>query len=124
LEEADKLANSIAVLDNGKIIAKGTASELKDKVGKERLELEISAKTDFQKALSAIHGEAMQSDVKKRTISLATGGTVSEVKRVLDQMEQNGIEIENLSLHKPTLDDVFLQFTGHQAVKEEEEKTE
>ncbi len=124
LEEADKLANSIAVLDNGKIIAKGTASELKDKVGKERLELEISVKTDFQKALSAIHGEAMQSDVKKRTISLATGGTVSEVKRVLDQMEQNGIEIENLSLHKPTLDDVFLQFTGHQAVKEEEEKTE
>lgn len=120
LEEADKLANSIAVLDNGKIIAKGTASELKDKVGKERLELEISAKTDFQKALSAIHGEAMQSDVKKRTISLATGGTVSEVKRVLDQMEQNGIEIENLSLHKPTLDDVFLQFTGHQAVKDSE----
>jgi len=120
LEEADKLANSIAVLDNGKIIAKGTASELKDKVGKERLELEISAKTDFQKALSAIHGEAMQSDAKKRTISLATGGTVSEVKRVLDQMEQNGIEIENLSLHKPTLDDVFLQFTGHQAVKDSE----
>lgn len=120
LEEADKLANSIAVLDNGKIIAKGTAAELKDKVGKERLELEISAKTDFQKAVSVIHGEAMQSDAKKRTISLATGGTVSEVKRILDQMEKNGIEIENLSLHKPTLDDVFMQFTGHQALKEEE----
>lgn len=119
LEEADKLADRIAVLDNGKIIAQGTASELKDKVGKERLELTIKEGYDFNQALQIIDGQAMQHDVEDRTISLATGGTVKEIKRVLDHMEAAGIEIEALSLHKPTLDDVFLQLTGHHSSKEQ-----
>jgi ABC-2 type transport system ATP-binding protein len=125
LDEADKLADRIAVLDQGKIIAEGTADELKDKVGKERLELTIEEGHDFTKAAQVIDGEALQADAKRRLISIATGGTVGEVKRVLDHMAAHGIEIETLSLHKPTLDDVFLQLTGHGAVQrkaEEEEK--
>lgn len=122
LDEADKLADRIAVLDNGKIIAQGTATELKDKVGKERLEITIKDGYDFAKAVQAIDGQSLQSDPKNRTISLATGGTVSEIKRVLDHMEATGVEIETLSLHKPTLDDVFLQLTGHQAEKVKEEE--
>lgn len=121
LEEADKLADRIAVLDQGKIIAEGTADELKDKVGQERLDLTIKEGYDFEKAAQVIDGEALQTDVKRRIISIATGGTVHEVKRVLDLMESNGIEIETLSLHKPTLDDVFLQLTGHEAVQEKTE---
>ncbi|HYE22566.1 MAG TPA: ATP-binding cassette domain-containing protein [Verrucomicrobiae bacterium] len=121
LEEADQLADKIAVLDEGKIIAQGTAEQLKSRVGKERLELTIKSDSNFQKAAQVIHGEAIQKDPKQRTISLATDGSVTEVKRILDHMQQTGIEIESLSLHKPTLDDVFMHLTGHKA---EQEKTE
>jgi ABC-2 type transport system ATP-binding protein len=115
LEEADKLADRIAVLDHGRIIAEGTANELKDRVGKERLELTIQEGSNFEAATRVIQGEGLQVDPKRRVISIATGGTVHEIKRVLDQIEKSGLEIETLSLHKPTLDDVFLQFTGHEA---------
>lgn len=121
LEEADRLANRIAVLDNGKIIAQGTAEELKAQIGTERLEITIKQESDFKKAVKIINGQSLQSDEKKRIISLATGGTVNEIKRVLDNISQGGIEIETLSLHKPTLDDVFLELTGHQASLEKEE---
>jgi ABC-2 type transport system ATP-binding protein len=123
LEEADQLADKIAVIDGGKIIAQGTAEELKARVGKERLELIIKAGSDFDKAIKTIDGEAVQSDADSRTVSLATDGSVHEVKRVLDHMEKAGIEIESLSLHKPTLDDVFLNLTGHVAAKDETQET-
>ena len=119
LEEADQLADKIAVIDEGKVIAKGTAEELKAKVGKERLELSIKASSNFNKAVEVIKGEDMQKDETKRTISVATDGSVKEVKRILDHMEHAHIEIESLSLHKPTLDDVFLHFTGHKAAEQE-----
>lgn len=119
LEEADRLAGKIAVLDNGRVIAEGTSSQLKSGVGQERLELELKKGADFGLAVRVINGQALQKDEKRGTISLATDGSVSEVKRVLDHMEKAGIEIETLSLHKPTLDDVFLQLTGHKAEKEE-----
>ncbi|MEK7499436.1 MAG: ATP-binding cassette domain-containing protein [Patescibacteria group bacterium] len=121
LEEADRLADKIAVIDNGKIIAQGTSEELKSHVGKERLELTIQRTSNFAEAMSAIGGEGLQHDESNRTISVATDGSVHEVKRILDQMEQKGITIDTLSLHKPTLDDVFMQLTGHKA---EVEKTE
>ena len=124
LEEADQLADSIAVIDDGKVIAQGTSDELKSRVGKERLEIAVKPTSDFNKAVGIIHGEALQKDEKKRTISLATDGSVHEVKRVLDHMEQAGIEIESLSLHKPTLDDVFLHLTGHMAEQEKVEGEE
>lgn len=118
LEEADQLADKIAVIDGGKIIAEGTAAELKNRVGKERLEITIKENSNFAKAVEIIDGEALQKDEEKRTISLASGGSVKEIKRVLDHMEKTGIEIETLSLHKPTLDDVFLNLTGHKAEQE------
>lgn len=118
LDEADKLADRIALMDRGTIIAEGTADELKKKVGSERLELTIEEGHDFEKAVQVIDGETPQVNAKERTISIATTGTVHEVKRVLASMEQAGIEIETLSLHKPTLDDVFLQFTGRPAEEE------
>ena len=121
LDEADQLADRIAVLDNGKIIAEGTSDELKGRVGKERLELGLKTQTDFEKAVQLLGIEAAQTDEKHRVITIATEGSVSEVKRLLDRMEQSQVEIETLSLHNPTLDDVFMKLTGHKA---EEEKTE
>ncbi len=115
LDEADKLADKIAVLDHGKIIAEGTADELKAMVGKERLEITIEKNSDFAKAVSVVTGENKEVDEDERRIGVATDGTVSDLKRVLDAMETNGIEVETFSLHKPTLDDVFLKLTGHAA---------
>ncbi len=113
LEEADKLADKIAVVDGGKIIATGTSAELKSKVGKDRLELTIKTDEGFRNVMKMFESN-IQSDAKTRTISISMQG-VHEVQAVLNRMEQAGVEIEYLSLHKPTLDDVFLQLTGHKA---------
>ncbi len=120
LEEADILADKIAVIDKGKVIAEGSSNELKQKVGKERLEFTIAKGSDFSQAVSVIQGEAQQSDVKARLISIATDGTVTEIQKVLTSIENANIQIEGLALHKPTLDDVFLKLTGHEAEKKEE----
>jgi ABC-2 type transport system ATP-binding protein len=122
LEEADQLADKIAVIDGGKVIAQGTSDELKARVGKERLELVLKTDADFEKAAETLHGEAIEKDKNNRTISLATDGSVKEVKRVLNYMSEAEIGVETLSLHKPTLDDVFLNLTGHKA--EDEKKQE
>lgn len=115
LEEADKLADRIAVIDHGVVIAEGTANELKSKVGSERLELVFADSANYETAVRSVQAEGVQTNAEAKTLSLATGGTVAEVKRVLDQLEQAGVEIDSLSLHKPTLDDVFLNLTGKNA---------
>ena len=112
LEEADQLADTIAVLDKGKIIAQGTPAELKARVGSERIEISIDKKSDFQKAVSLIQGQEQRQNAEARSISISTDGSVKEVKRVLDILNDAGIEIDAMSVHTPTLDDVFLHFTG------------
>ncbi len=121
MEEADNLADQIAVIDNGKIIAKGTSDELKNKVGKERLELTIKMESSFAKALEAVDGELLYQDEHQRTINVSTEGSVGQIKRILDRLEQAGVGVETLSMHKPTLDDVFLKLTGHKAEAEEKQ---
>jgi ABC-2 type transport system ATP-binding protein len=122
LEEADQLADKIAVIDDGRVIAEGTAAELKSRVGSDLLELVIAKESNFEAVAQMIDAQGLQSNDAKRTISVPISGGVGEIKHILEICEQAGINIETLSLHKPTLDDVFLQFTGHEATKEEGEK--
>lgn len=120
LEEADKLADRIAVLDNGKIIAEGTGDELKALMGSERIEIVVSPESDFEKALEIMsqQGDGLHSVKEDRSISISTNGSVRAVKSVLDPLYVAGIELDAMSVHKPTLDDVFLHLTGREVVKD------
>lgn len=120
LEEADRLADQIAMIDDGVVIAYGTADELKRKVGTERIEFTIAPESSFEKAVESIEAEGKASNREERTISVSTDGSVKETKRVLDALYAAGIEIDAMSVHKPTLDDAFLRLTGHKAVEEKE----
>jgi ABC-2 type transport system ATP-binding protein len=119
LEEADKLADQIAVIDQGKVIALGTAHELKSQVGNERVEVIIEEARDFSRAVQLIQGKSVRHSEEELSISVSTNGSVKEVKRILDLLYEANIEIEAMSVHKPSLDDVFLNLTGRVVVKED-----
>jgi ABC-2 type transport system ATP-binding protein len=118
LEEADRLADSVAVIDNGKIIAEGTPDELKSKVGGEVLEVVVADPADGAKARSAIasigSGEAQLDEASGRIRMPVTHGAaiLADAVRALDSA---GVAIADFALRRPTLDDVFLTLTGHAA---------
>lgn len=122
MEEADQLADKITVIDEGKVIAEGTAEELKQKIGKERLEIVIAKNNSIDEARKLLRDDVVV-DEKKRTLTVPMSDGVGEVKEVLDRLASGNIELEALSLHKPTLDDVFLTLTGHVATADAEEET-
>lgn len=117
MDEADQLADEIVVIDNGKVIATGTPDQLKAKTGSDRLELTVSKKSNFEAAKKAIDGKKLQADEERRTLSIATKGGVRELKQVLQRLEELEVEVESVELRRPTLDDVFLSLTGHEATK-------
>lgn len=119
MEEADYLADNIVVIDGGKVIAEGTPDSLKAKVGSDRLEITISKKSSFSKAREIIDGQGVQMDEERRTISIASKGGVRKLKELLQRLDEAKVQVEDLSMHRPTLDDVFLTLTGHAATKEE-----
>jgi ABC-2 type transport system ATP-binding protein len=120
MEEADQLADKIVVIDNGRVIADGTADMLKARVGSDRLELTIGKQSSFEKALQVIQGEIPRTDAERRSISFTTKGGVHELKQILQQLEEAQIEVESVSLQRPTLDDVFLTLTGHTTTNEKQ----
>ncbi|MDQ3018753.1 MAG: ATP-binding cassette domain-containing protein [bacterium] len=121
LDEADQLADKIAVIDDGKVIAQGTADQLKQQVGSDRLELTVAPASDLATAIRLLGNVPTQVNEKNRTVSISVDKGVKDIQRVLSIMEEGSVAVETLSLHKPTLDDVFLQLTGHKAASESEE---
>lgn len=119
MEEADQLADRIVVIDGGKVIAEGTADTLKAKIGSDRLEITIDRSSSFDKARALVTDKSLQADSERRVLSVASNG-VKKLKEVLQLLEDAKIKVESVSLHRPTLDDVFLTLTGHATTKEEE----
>lgn len=123
LEEADQLANRIVVVDRGQIIAQGAAHELKNQLGGERLTIGLGQAGDLVRAgrvlLSIVDGDHSDSDLhvdtqaRQVTVPFPAGSTrLAEAIRKLDDA---GLEITDVTLRRPTLDDVFLHLTGHTA---------
>lgn len=122
LDEADQLADSIVVIDGGKVIAEGTASELKAKVGKDRLEMTFKTTMALKKATDTLGKKVVDSNVKELTATVALQSPDKDVREALDALAKAKVVVESLEIHKPTLDDVFLSLTGKQkAIKSEEE---
>lgn len=119
MEEADQLADKVIVIDDGKVIAEGTTDSLKAKVGSDRLEIVVSQNASFKKAQEIVDDGSLQSDPERRTLSVASKAGVKTLKEVLQKLENGKIGVESISLHRPTLDDVFLTLTGHTATTEE-----
>ena len=118
LEEADRLADRIAVVDMGKVIAEGTSNQLKEQVGGERLELQVEDGSQLARAgaaLQSLSRERVRIDHDARSLALPVTeghGLLAEAVRILDG---EGIAIAELNLRRPTLDEVFLSLTGHAA---------
>lgn len=112
MEEADQLADEIIVLDKGKVIAKGTPDTLKRRVGSDRLEITIDDEKEFEKAKTLLKVKTSQIDNERKVISFAAKSGVGDLKDVLQKLEDSGVKVDSVSLHRPTLDDVFLTLTG------------
>ncbi len=123
LDEADRLADSIAVIDRGRVIAEGTPDELKDRVGGERLEVRLASNGGAaERAVEALapmsdDAPAAQGTTVTLTVRARTGAIVEAVRR----LDEAGVEVDDLTLRRPTLDDVFLALTGHAAETAEDE---
>ena len=111
LEEADQLAEQIAVLDRGKLVAQGTPSELKRRIGGGHMRLQFA---DMSGLESAIHilGEVMRDD-DELTLQIPSDGNVRSIKALLDRLDNESIVVNDLSIHTPDLDDVFFSLTEH-----------
>ncbi|GAB2648859.1 ATP-binding cassette domain-containing protein [Nocardia goodfellowii] len=119
LEEADELADRIAVLDHGRIVAEGTAAELKRLVPGGHIRLEFTNRAALERASAAL-GNAHVLNGDDLHLAVPSDGGVQSLRAVLDRLDYEQIEVEGLSVQTPTLDDVFLTLTGHSTADEKE----
>ncbi|HEV7454334.1 MAG TPA: ATP-binding cassette domain-containing protein [Candidatus Saccharimonadales bacterium] len=121
LDEADQLADQIVVIDGGKVIAEGTATQLKSKVGKDRLELTFTDTKSLAAARQVLGDDVVSTNDKEYSATVVIQDTNVDVRKMLDALSKAQIVVASLAVHKPTLDDVFLSLTGKQKQVDEAE---
>ncbi|PKV77411.1 ATP-binding cassette domain-containing protein [Nocardia fluminea] len=114
LEEADQLADRISVIDRGKVIAEGTADQLKSKTGGDRIDVVLHDSTQLARAAALIPGEAVV-DEDRRMVSAMVGDRMAALTETVRALEANDIEAEDIAIRRPTLDEVFMQLTKEDA---------
>ncbi|GEC05727.1 daunorubicin resistance protein DrrA family ABC transporter ATP-binding protein [Streptomyces spinoverrucosus] len=128
LEEADHLAHDIAVVDHGRVIARGTSDQLKARTGGERVEVVVHEREHMAAAAEVLAGfgkgdTTVEEHTRKLTVPVTGGAKL--LAEVIRELDVRGIEIDDIGLRRPTLDDVFLSLTGHAAeVKDADEDDE
>ncbi|MFE9658774.1 ATP-binding cassette domain-containing protein [Streptomyces sp. NPDC005955] len=118
LEEADHLAHDIAVVDHGKVIARGTSDQLKARTGGERVEVVVHQRehiADASGVLAALGKGEVATDQHTRKLTVPVVGGAKLLAEIIRELDVRGIEIDDIGLRRPTLDDVFLSLTGHVA---------
>ncbi|MGH9201793.1 MAG: ATP-binding cassette domain-containing protein, partial [Vicinamibacterales bacterium] len=118
MEEADRLADNVVVIDHGRVIAEGTAHQLKNKLGGERVEIILEHHSDIPRAhtvLAAVGVGEVQIDQETRRLTAAVDGGADSLREALHQLHRSQVTVLDVGLRRPTLDDVFLTLTGHAA---------
>ena len=120
LDEADQLASRIAVLDHGRIVAEGTAEELKRRIPGGHIQLQFASPEELASAAQVL-GSATR-DAEALTLQVPTDGNLRSLRKVLEQLDGARIEADGLSIHTPDLDDVFFALTGGPSTQKEAQR--
>jgi ABC-2 type transport system ATP-binding protein len=113
LDEADELADRVAVLDRGRIVAEGTPEELKRRIPGAHVRLQLATPAALRRVAGHLDGASVDED--KLQLAVATDGTLTSLRQLLAVVDGLDVEVEQLSIDSPDLDDVFLAVTGHLA---------
>jgi ABC-2 type transport system ATP-binding protein len=127
LDEADQLADRIAVVDHGTVIAEGTAAQLKAKIGGERVMLTIAAGSDLSLAVQVMarHADgAPVADVSARAVQAPVSAAARRLPEIVRDLDAAGVVLDDLSIRHPSLDDVFLTLTGHASEQDADNESE
>jgi len=118
LEEADQLSDQVTVIDRGRTVATGTPAELKGAVGGDQIEVVAAPGTDLDRVVEAFAGvasDAPEVATELRTVTAPVADRVAALTAIAGRLQADGVAVEDISLRRPTLDDVFLRLTGHRA---------
>jgi ABC-2 type transport system ATP-binding protein len=121
LEEADRLADRIAVVDGGRVVAEGTSAQLKRRIAGQRLDLVLADAAAFEEAARALGGRAVGRDPARLSVGVATDGSAAQVRALLDEVDPGRRAVARFAVHGATLDDVFLALTGRTTGRPEKE---
>jgi ABC-2 type transport system ATP-binding protein len=118
LDEADQLADRIVIIDHGSVIADGTPHDLKSLAGRDVVEVhlrDVSRLREVAQALHTLGAEEPSVDIATRRVSVGVAGGTEPLMAAARALDERGIDVDNLALRRPTLDEVFLSLTGHDA---------